>query len=54
LAEVPVFDNADDEEEFNTTLGQRGLQKAVLTGTVIRTPKEARTRRMVSYGGTFN
>lgn len=27
---------------------------SILTGTVIPTPKEARTRRMISNGGTFN
>lgn len=30
------------------------LAKACTTGTVIPTPKEARTRRMLSYGGQFN
>merc|ERR1712203_367084 len=28
--------------------------KAVVTGTVIPQPKEARTRRMISYKGTFS
>ena len=30
------------------------LKCSLTTGTVIPTPKEARTRRMISFGGQFN
>lgn len=45
------------EETHSPTEGQRPLWhlgKAVTTGTVIPTPKEAITRRMLSYGGQFS